>query len=103
MARSANGYSSINYPNVASINLCRIAKRFDREGRTWMTLQSNPHENIVEFLGIMKGWNGNQLALVSSYVEDGTVVQYVKKHAGANRGRLVSFIQGPKCVCYTVF
>ncbi len=92
MARSAKGYSSLNYPNLAGINLCCITKRFDREGRTWMTLQNNPHENIVEFLGIMN-WNGNQLALVSLYVGDGTVVQYVKKNPGANRKRLVSFVQ----------
>lgn len=57
-----------------------------------MTLQNAPHENIVEFLGTMN-WNGNQLALVSLYVGEGTVLQYVKKNAGANRERLVSFIQ----------
>jgi len=53
-----------------------------------MTLQRAPHENIVDFLGTMN-WGGGQLALVSLYVEHGTVVQYVKKHAGANRERLV--------------
>lgn len=59
-----------------------------REAKIWAKLD---HPNILSFIGTSDVFQP-QLALISPWMENGTVIQYVKINAGVDRRKLVCAI-----------
>lgn len=60
-------------------------KRFEREATTWKRLR---HPHVLEFLGTLK--RDDHLYLVSPFIKNGTLMDYLHGHAGVSRVKLVS-------------
>jgi len=67
---------------------CRpqLVQRFCKEFVTWRTLR---HQNVLPLLGVMM--SETQFAMVSEWMPNGNINQYVKAHRDENRFELVSF------------
>ena len=63
-----------------------MAQRFCREVLTWKVLR---HQNVLPLLGVTM--NGNQFAMVSEWMANGNINEFVKMHMDANRFKLVGF------------
>lgn len=59
-------------------------KRFEREAYTWRRLH---HSHILKFLGVLK--LEGHLYFVSPFINNGTLLEYIKSRPGTNRVRLV--------------
>ena len=57
---------------------------FCKEVMTWKALR---HQNVLPLLGVMM--SGNQFAMVSEWMANGNINEFVKTHRGANRFKLV--------------
>ena len=66
--------------------LVPMAQRFCREVLTWKGLR---HENVLPLLGVTM--SGNQFAMVSEWMVNGNINEFVKMHRDANRFKLVGF------------
>ena len=60
-------------------------QRFCKEVITWKALR---HPNVLPLLGVVV--TGNQFAMVSEWMTNGNINQFVKAHQDANRFELVS-------------
>ncbi|KAL0947206.1 hypothetical protein HGRIS_013323 [Hohenbuehelia grisea] len=69
----------------ALINAAGAQNRFQREVSIWRELR---HQNIVPFHGVV--YIGDNVLSVSSWMDNGTVHQYVKKNPTVDRLRLLS-------------
>ena len=58
---------------------------FCKEVITWRSLR---HPNVLPLLGVMM--TGNQFSMVSEWMTNGNINQFVKAHQDANRFELVS-------------
>ncbi|KAF7299977.1 Kinase-like protein [Mycena kentingensis (nom. inval.)] len=65
----------------------RIRQQFYREALVWQCLQ---HPNILPFIGIDRETFPNSLCLVSPWMENGTVLRYLKEHPKTNVDPLLS-------------
>lgn len=61
-------------------------QRFEREAEAWGSLH---HPHILKLLGTFR--RNGFLYLVSPFIENGTVVEYIRGHPQTNRIRLVSW------------
>ncbi|KAG9042266.1 hypothetical protein FS837_011086 [Tulasnella sp. UAMH 9824] len=57
-----------------------VIKRFEREAKAWRSLH---HPHILEFLGTFK--RRRHLYLVSPFIDNGTLVEYIAVHPEVNR------------------
>ncbi|KAJ7185295.1 kinase-like domain-containing protein, partial [Mycena filopes] len=69
--------------------LRRLRKRFYREALLWKDLR---HPNILSFLGIDRASFPSSLCMVSPWMENGTVLKYLKEHGRARIGELLYHI-----------
>ena len=53
------------------------------------------HPNVVPLLGILENRSRLKFAMVSEWMVNGTLNQFVKAHWDANRFKLVRFPYGP--------
>ncbi|KIO22282.1 hypothetical protein M407DRAFT_79388 [Tulasnella calospora MUT 4182] len=58
--------------------------RFEREATTWQRLR---HTHILEFIGTLK--RDGHIYIVSPFIDNGTLVEYVKRKPKANKVRLI--------------
>ena len=65
-------------------------QRFCKEVLTWKALR---HENALPLLGVTM--LGNQFVMVSEWMDNGNINEFVKTHRDANRFELVRF--SPRC------
>ena len=70
-----------------------IAQRFCKEVLTWKSLR---HQNILPLLGVAA--SNNQFAMVSEWMTNGNISEFVRSHREANRFKLV----GPLFLPYIV-
>ena len=61
-----------------------IAQRFCKEVLTWKALR---HENVLPLLGVTM--SNNQFAMVSEWMANGNINEFVKTHRETNRFKLV--------------
>ena len=61
-------------------------QRFCKEVLTWKALR---HQNVLPLLGVTMC--DNQFAMVSEWMADGNINEFVKAHRDANRFELVGF------------
>ena len=54
-----------------------------------MTWKSLRHPNVLPLVGVAMG--NNKFAMVSEWMANGSIDEYVKAHANVNRFELVSF------------
>ena len=66
-------------------------KRFYKEVIAWKVLD---HPNVVPLLGVPKDRSQLQFAMVSEWMPNGTINQFVKVFRDANRFNLVGFPYG---------
>ncbi|KAG8901301.1 hypothetical protein FRC01_009886 [Tulasnella sp. 417] len=79
------GKIALKRPRIAGINYDGdVVRRFEREATTWKRLQ---HPYILEFLGTLK--RDGHLYLVSPFINNGTLVEYVFRNPGVNRIKLL--------------
>ena len=64
--------------------LMLIAQRFCKEVLTWKSLR---HQNILPLLGVTM--SNNQFAMVSEWMANGNVNEFIKLHSEVNRFKLV--------------
>jgi serine/threonine protein kinase len=63
-----------------------LKQAFERETRLWSMLR---HKNVVRLLGIASA--DSSPPLVTPWMENGTIVDYLKKHPSTDR---LSFVRG---------
>ena len=61
-------------------------QRFCKEFVAWKALR---HPNVLPLLGVLM--SGTQFAMVSRWMSNGNINQFVKAHQDVNRFELVSF------------
>jgi serine/threonine protein kinase len=61
-------------------------QRFCKEVVTWKALH---HQNVLPLLGVTMG--GNEFAMVSEWMVNGNINEFIKAHRDANRFELVRF------------
>ena len=61
-----------------------VTQRFCKEAITWKALR---HQNVLPLLGVTMG--NNQFAMVSEWMANGNINEFVKAHSDANRFELV--------------
>ena len=61
-------------------------QRFCKEFVTWKALR---HQNVLPLLGVIM--TGTQFAMVSEWMTNGNINQFVTAHQDANRFKLVRF------------
>ena len=59
---------------------------------TWKTLR---HPNVLPLLGVMMTENPRRLVVVSKWMENGNINEFLKARPDANRLGLVCFLFGP--------
>ena len=77
----------VGFPDCQSACVDRLApttKRFCKEVITWKALH---HQNILPLLGVTM--SENQFAMVSEWMVNGNINEFVKTHRDANRFKLV--------------
>ena len=62
-------------------------QRFCKEVVTWKSLR---HQNVLSLLGVTMA--ENQLTMVSEWMDNGNINEFIKAHSDANRFELVRFI-----------
>ena len=62
-------------------------QRFCKEVLTWKSLR---HQNVLSLLGVMMV--ENQLTMISEWMVNGNINEFIKAHSDANRFGLVRFI-----------
>lgn len=75
----------------AANRMCTISQRLRREAEVWRRLS---HPRLLPFLGAWK--LGGHLYVVSPFIRNGTIVEYISKHPDVNRIRLVSSVFMPR-------
>jgi len=65
-----------------SLEYEKVTKECSHEALTWYQL---PHKYIVPFLGISKDVISSRLSLVSPWMENGNIMQYLEQNPSANR------------------
>ncbi|TDL20548.1 kinase-like protein [Rickenella mellea] len=68
-----------------------VRRKFCEEALIWQQLK---HENILPFFGISENEFQPKLALVSPWMEGGTLIAYLRDHPGVNRHSLIYGIAG---------
>jgi serine/threonine protein kinase len=63
-----------------------VTQRFCREVMTWKNLR---HDNVLPLIGVTM--SGHQFEMVSEWMVNGSINEYVKAHKDADRFELVSF------------
>jgi len=69
-----------------SVSLLNSVQRFCKEVVTWRTLR---HPNVLPLIGVMM--TETQFAMVSDWMENGNINEFVKANPDANRLELVCF------------
>ena len=69
-------------------------QRFCKEFVTWKALR---HQNVLPLLGVIM--TGTQSAMVSEWMTNGNINQFVTTHQDANRFELVRFRSGSILAC----
>ncbi|KAG8895267.1 hypothetical protein FRC01_012472, partial [Tulasnella sp. 417] len=60
-------------------------QKFEQEAQVWRLLR---HPHILEFIGIYK--SGDHMYLVSPFIENGTLTEYIATHPDADRPRFLT-------------
>ena len=71
------------------------AQRFCREVMSWKALR---HQNVLRLLGVMM--SGNEFVMVSEWMANGNINEFIKTHKDANRFKLVGFSSTVDCTCH---
>ena len=74
--------------------LVPTTQRFCKEVMTWKALH---HQNTLPLLGVTI--SDNQFVMVSEWMADGNIIEFIKKHKDANRFKLVGFCSTVDCSC----
>ena len=88
--RSVRGLPPPSYPPQTN-----GLQRFCREGVAWKHLR---HPNILPLLGVTL--NEHRFAMVSEWMENGNINQFIEKDREVNRADLVRYRPTPYRVCY---
>ena len=75
--------------------LAPTTQRFCKEVMSWKALR---HQNALPLLGVMM--KGNQFVMVSEWMANGNINEFIKTHWDANRFKLVGFCSTVDCTCY---
>jgi len=75
-----------NLSKIHADELIMVAQEFCKEVIIWKTLQ---HPNVVPLLGATM--NNAHFAMVSDWMINGTINEFIKAHGDANRFELVGF------------
>ena len=75
--------------------LVPITQRFCKEVMTWKALH---HQNTLPLLGVMM--SGNEFVMVSQWMVNGNITQFIKTDRDANRFKLVGFYYTVDCTCH---
>ena len=75
--------------------LVPTTQRFCKEVMTWKALR---HPNVLPLLGVMM--DNNQLAMVSEWMANGNINEFIKTHRDANRFELVGFYSAVDRTCH---
>ena len=73
--------------------LMLITQRFCKEAITWKALR---HQNVLPLLGVTM--SNNQFVMVSEWMANGNINEFVKTHRGENRFKLVG--SSSCCISY---
>ena len=77
---------SIRCTSLATANLPRFTQRFCKEVITWNALS---HPNVLPLLGMTMG--SQEFVLVSEWMENGNINEFIKAHKDVDRFELVRF------------
>ena len=69
------------------MRLPKLVQKFCREVVTWKTLR---HPNVLPLIGVMM--TGTQFAMVSEWMENGNINDFVKGHPDVDRFELVGVL-----------
>jgi hypothetical protein len=75
--------------SVSCAIIDRIAQRFCKEFVSWKALR---HPNVLPLVGVIM--TEDEFAMVSDWMSNGNINQFVREHQDANRFELVSFLYG---------
>ena len=75
--------------------LVPITQRFCKEVMTWKALR---HKNTLPLLGVMM--SSNQFVMVSEWMANGNINEFIKTRRDANRFELVGFCSTVDCTCH---
>ena len=62
---------------------------FHKEAIMWKSLH---HPNVVPLVGVSKDWFGYKFAMVSEWMANGRINNFVEAHEDVNRFKLVRFL-----------
>jgi serine/threonine protein kinase len=74
--------------------LVPTTQRFCKEAMTWKALR---HQNTLPLLGVMM--SGNQFVMVSEWMANGNITEFIETHRDANRFKLVGLCSAVDYTC----
>ena len=75
--------------------LVSTTQRFRKDVMTWKALR---HQNTLPLLGVMM--SGNQFVMVSEWMANGNITEFIEMHRDVNRFKLVGLCSTVDCTCY---
>ena len=75
--------------------LVPTTQRFCKEVMNWKALR---HQNALPLLGVIM--SDNQFVMVSEWMANGNINEFIKTHRDANRFELVRFCSAIDCTCH---
>ena len=74
--------------------LVSTTQRFCKEVMIWKALR---HQNVAPLLGVMM--NNNEFVMVSEWMANGNIIEFIEMRRDANRFKLVRFCSVVDCTC----
>ena len=74
--------------------LVPTTQRFCKEAMTWKALR---HQNTLPLLGVIM--SDNQFVMVSEWMANGNITEFIEMHRDVNRFKLVRFRSTLACIC----
>ena len=75
--------------------LVLTTQRFCKEVMSWKALR---HPNALPLLGVMM--TNNEFVMVSKWMANGNIIEFIEAHRDANRFKLVGFRSVVDCTCH---
>ena len=69
-----------------------VSQRIKKELEQWSALEHDKN-NLIPFIGYCEGVRGPLLGLVSKWMPDGRILQYLENHPDTDRLSLVRYLQ----------
>ena len=90
LVRGISGKPLSIYPSSERpVRLLQPMQRYYKEAITWRFLN---HQNVLPLLGVPKDNPSLKFAMVSEWMVNGTISEFVKARADVNRFKLVCFL-----------